>query len=132
MITLDTNIVVRLIVEDEPEQGEQARKIVDSNNCLLLLTVARETEWVLKSLYEVKPGLIAESIERVAGLPGMVIERGVMLSNALAAFRAGLDFGDALHLYCAEAEGAEAVATFDKKFAAHARRQLSTIAVVEF
>jgi predicted nucleic-acid-binding protein len=49
MIALDTNVVVRLLIRDDPAQADLAAQLVRGNQVLLTTTVLLETEWVLRS-----------------------------------------------------------------------------------
>src|SRR5256885_10732341 len=58
MLGLDTNVLVRLLIEDDAAQTRRARKLVDTaiaeeETVLVSLPVLLETEWVLRSCYEV-------------------------------------------------------------------------------
>src|SRR5438045_6556370 len=63
MLGLDTNILVRLLIEDDAAQTRRARKLVDTaiaeeETVLVSLPVLLETEWVLRSRYEMPPETI--------------------------------------------------------------------------
>jgi len=131
MIALDTSVVVRLIAVDDEAQFKRASKFLATNDCLLLLTVVLEVEWVLRSLYAMTPERIAASVEKFAAVPKVTVEGVEILQRALSALRNGFDFGDAVHFYRAEAEGADGLATFDKKFTNRAVRLDATIPVIE-
>jgi predicted nucleic-acid-binding protein len=131
VIAVDTSVVVRVVTVDDAAQFKRASKFLAANNCLLLLTVALETEWVLRSLYHLPPGRIAESIEKLAAVPTVLVEKAEVLKRALAALREGFDFGDAIHLYSADAEGVDSLATFDKKFASRAPHLKASVPVIE-
>lgn len=51
MTALDTNVLVRLIARDDPDQLEQARTLVQAGACFVPDTVLVETAWVLRSSY---------------------------------------------------------------------------------
>lgn len=47
-VALHTNVLVRLLVNDDPVQAEQAAALIDSSAaCFVPITVALELEWVL-------------------------------------------------------------------------------------
>ncbi|MEO1003764.1 MAG: PIN domain-containing protein [Cyanobacteria bacterium J06638_7] len=51
-ITADTNVLVRLLVNDDPVQAEQAAVLIDASAaCFVPITVALELEWVLRGAY---------------------------------------------------------------------------------
>lgn len=52
MIAFDTNMLVRLLVDDQPEQAALAQRLLADNTALIPRTVVLETEWVLRSVYK--------------------------------------------------------------------------------
>ncbi len=120
MIALDTNVVVRLLVNDDPGQTRRARKLLESRTALLVPTVLLETEWVLRGAYDIGRPAIAASLRKFVGLPSIALGNAEAVAHALEWFEAGLDFADALHL--ALAGDAEGFATFDARLAKRARR----------
>ena len=63
MLGLDTNVLVRLLIEDDAAQTRRARKLVDTaiaeeETVLVSLPALLETEWVLRSRYEMPPETI--------------------------------------------------------------------------
>lgn len=120
MISLDTNVVVRFLVNDDPEQNARARKLIDAGNVRISPTVLLEAEWVLRALYAQEQGGIHESFRRLLGLPGVLADEPQRVARALEWCGSGLDFADALHLAFASSEGS--FATFDAKLARRARK----------
>ena len=52
-IALDTNLLVRLLVNDDPAQAELAAACIDASaGCFVPITVALELEWVLRGAYK--------------------------------------------------------------------------------
>ena len=52
-VTLDTNVQVRLLVNDDPAQAEQASALIDASaSCFVPITVVLELEWVLRGAYK--------------------------------------------------------------------------------
>lgn len=120
MIALDTNVVVRLLVDDDPIQTRRARKLLETRTALVLPTVLLETEWVLRGAYGIGRPAIAGSIRKLLGLPNVTPGNAQAIAAALEWFEAGLDFADALHL--ALAGEVEEFVTFDARLAKRARR----------
>lgn len=122
MRAVDTDVVVRYLLADEPRQAAAARRLVDRNACWVSLTVLLETEWVLRSA----AGLARREVHRLllgfAGLPTVSIEQPANAARALDLFGAGMDFADAIHACAADAAGCEAFATFDRRLVARARK----------
>ena len=119
MIAADTDVVVRLLVNDDRVQARKAAALFADNDVLLSKTVLVETEWVLRFSYEIGRGEIHDALLAVLGMPRVNGEEPRQLAQALAWFRQGMDFADALHL--ASAVGAERFVTFDRRLVARSR-----------
>lgn len=120
MLAVDTNILVRYLTNDHPQQSRRAQRLVDTNDVWVPLTVLLETEWVLRSVYRHTPAAIAHALRGFAGMPGVTLENATVAAQALNWLDQGVDFADALHL--AGAGACEAFATFDAALAKAARR----------
>jgi predicted nucleic-acid-binding protein len=120
MLAVDTNIVVRLLTADDPEQSLAARELVNGADIFVASTVLLETEWVLRSTYGFSPTRIAEKLQAFVGLPQLTLEAPDAVAAALNWMAAGMDFADALHL--AAAERCEAFVSFDRRLGRLARR----------
>jgi predicted nucleic acid-binding protein len=120
VIALDTNVVVRLLVDDHPEQTRRARRLLEARPVIVLPTVLLESEWVLRGAYRLVPGVIASSLRKLLGVPGVAAENAEAIAQAIDWYERGLDFADALHL--ALAREAEGLATFDARLARRAAR----------
>lgn len=115
MVTLDTNIWVRYLTNDDELQAARAMKLLANSDAVFLpKTVLLEIEWVLRAAYRVKPADIHRSLLHILGLPMVIAESASQVAAALDYFAVGYDFADALHL--ASSDTAEAVYTFDEQF----------------
>jgi predicted nucleic-acid-binding protein len=119
MIALDTNILARYYVIDAADT-ESARQHAEAVNALsgkarffVPKTVLLELEWVLRGFYGQTRGEILRVFDHLLALPMMRIEDDSVVSAAIDAYRAGLDFADALHH--ASAHGCEQFLTFDNR-----------------
>ncbi len=115
MLAVDTNIVVRLLVNDDPRQGAIARRLFESDEIFISVTVLLESAWVLESVYDLSPGDAAKALRRLLGLPNVRVEDAGNVAAALDVAQKGLDLADALHLSRMPAE-AEFI-TFDRELA---------------
>ena len=106
MIALDTNVVVRYAIKDDPEQTRLATDFLRDNECLLLPTVVLEAAWVMGSKrgYALDRATVAERLRHVAGLPNVRVEQATQIAVALRWYEAGMDVADALHLALAGSE----------------------------
>ena len=112
MISLDTNVVVRVVTADDPDQLAVALKVMRSDDLWLSKTVLLEIEWVLRYSYKLSHQTVLETFTRMLGYPNLSVEEPGTVSLALDLFGGGMDFGDALHL--ASSKGAERFVTFDR------------------
>ena len=115
MLAIDTNLVVRYLVNDDPGQAARARRLIDANDVFVCTTVILETEWVLRGAYGFSADQCAKALANFAGLPRVTLEDAAAVAKALGWMAQGVDFADGLHL--AKAEGCHAFVTFDKGFA---------------
>ena len=121
MIGLDTNLLVRLVVGDDPQQTRQAKAFVDRHctpqspgfiNCIVLA----ELVWVLKSSYDYSRPQIAAAVESLVVGADRIVEHPDAVQASLNDYKAGrLDFADALIAHVNKSCGCEATATFDRE-----------------
>ena len=119
MRAVDTNVVVRYLTGDHPEQAARARAAIDGGPVFASTTVMLESEWVLRSVYGFGGTEVAAALRSFSGLPNVSIESPVLLAEALDRAEKGMDFADALHL--GAATRCEAMLTFDRRFIEMAR-----------
>jgi predicted nucleic-acid-binding protein len=110
---LDTNVVVRFLTNDHPEQSAVAQELF-RNDFVISSSVLMESEWVLRSVFRWNRGRIAAAFRDILDLPAC-LSAPPEINWVLERFAAGADFADMIHL-CA-AEGASAFATFDSDIA---------------
>ena len=120
MLAIDTNIVVRLLADDDPRQTAKARSLLMSNELFVATTVLLETAWVLGSTYRYSRTAVADALSLFVGLPSVRLEEPDRVARALSALRQGMDFADALHL--AGTESCDAFVTFDRSLSRSAKR----------
>ena len=127
MIALDTNILARAIAAEidadaaTKAQRKRAQALLSSGNQLFVpITVIEELEWVLRGAYGMAPDGIAALFEDMLAVENLTVDRAAAVGQAIAWYRQGLDFSDALHL--AQSGLCEGLATFDARFAKAARR----------
>jgi predicted nucleic acid-binding protein len=120
MLAIDTNVIVRYLTGDHPEQSPRAKALIDGHDVFVGTTVLLETEWVLRSAYGYRPSQVGEALRAFAGLPRVSLEDSALAATALEWMAKGMDFADALHL--AKAEGCAAFVSFDRQLAKTAKR----------
>ncbi len=112
-ISIDTNVVVRFLTKDDPDQFEKAKALIGDNSIFVPTTVILETEWVLRFAYNYKPEVIQEAFRLFFGLRNVFAENINILETAMTWHQKGLDFADALHL--AACQETLAFASFDRQ-----------------
>ncbi len=130
MIGLDTNVVVRYLVQDEPDQSAAASRLMDAltekdPGFLSLITVV-ELYWVLRRAHGVSIARCAELIEGLLDARELRVDRDVIVRAALTATRGGLDFADAVIAELGRAAGCTHTVTFDRRAAQSDDMQLLT------
>jgi predicted nucleic-acid-binding protein len=128
MLAVDTDVVVRYLVNDDAAQAARARRLVEREDIFVPLTVLLETEWVLRGVYGFAPACVVRALRGFAGLARVTIENAPVAAIAMDWAESGIDFADALHL--AAARPHSAFVSFDKALVKSARR-LNAIAVRE-
>ncbi|MEM1281564.1 MAG: type II toxin-antitoxin system VapC family toxin [Cyanobacteria bacterium P01_H01_bin.152] len=95
MIAVDTNIVVRLLTQDDVAQYQQSVKLFQTEDTIYIpTTVILETGWVLRTLYGFEPSEVCTALRKVLGLPNVRVNHGNQLALALQWHEAGLDGRD--------------------------------------
>jgi predicted nucleic-acid-binding protein len=69
MIAVDTNVIVRLLTQDDELQYQKSLEILQNNNIFIPDTVVLETEWVLRFAYKLQPPDICSALRKLFGLP---------------------------------------------------------------
>jgi predicted nucleic-acid-binding protein len=113
MLAIDTDVVVRYLTNDHPEQSPRARRVIDDRPVFVAVTVILEAEWLLRSAYGYDQAAIVRALRAFGGLPTVEIEDAAIISSALDLVETGVDFADALHLR--KSAHCTGFATFDRK-----------------
>ncbi len=125
MRAVDTNILVRALVQDDPTQARRALACLRDRPVYVPVTVVLELEWVLRSRYGFSANTIADAIEKIAILENTVVAEQEAVVAAASKLRKGWDFADALHH--ALAAGCDDFATFDTNLVKRADRDAATV-----
>ena len=120
MIAVDTNVLVRLLANDDPAQSPKAAALFAAEEVFIAKSVLLETEWVLRFSYHVSREAIGTAFERLASSASVTLEDARAVRAAIDAHAGGMDFADALHI--TSGRGTARFVTFDKKLAAQAVR----------
>lgn len=123
MASLDTNVLVRLLVKDDERQAAQARKLVQAESdrgetLFVPITAVLELEWVLRSVYEMPKSAILGAFVALLETRELVFQSEPAIERALEHFRKGsAGFADCVHLGICGAESEVPLVTFDRKAA---------------
>lgn len=121
MLGLDTNVLVRYLVRDDQLQFEEARRLIKRESdkrepVLVSLLVLLETEWVLRSRYELPKAEILSAFSMLLDVADLVLEDEPAVEHALYSWRKSVaDFADCLVEARNRRLGCEATVTFDAK-----------------
>jgi predicted nucleic-acid-binding protein len=124
MIAVDTNVVIRLLTQDDPKQTAAARSLFAAGPIWIAKTVLLETGWVLRSLYGFEEGAIRDALTNLLGLKNVHTEDKPSMAAALALTVHGIELADAMH-FTSRPPGAVFV-SFDQSFVRRARRAGAT------
>jgi predicted nucleic-acid-binding protein len=119
MIGVDTNVVVRYLTRDDQTQYEKARRLIDrqvakGEPVFVSLPVLLETEWVLRSRYDLTKPDIVSAFSALLDTVDLTIEDEPSVESALYSWKDSVaDFADCLIEARNRRLGCRATATFD-------------------
>jgi predicted nucleic-acid-binding protein len=123
MPSLDTNVLVRWLVEDDDRQAARAQGLFESaraDQTMLFVpsTVILELEWVLRSRYQFDKATVLGTFNALLETQELEFQDEAALERALHLYRLGAaEFADCLHAgLCASADRARLL-TFDERAA---------------
>ena len=116
MRALDTNVLVRLIVRDDPGQVTRAEAFVEAGAWVSLLVLA-ETVWVLQSVYGLDQRRVVTAVEMLLDHDRLTLQDEDVVRRAHATFRSEptVEFSDCLIVETARKAGHRPVGTFDRR-----------------
>lgn len=123
---VDTNVVVRLLVDDGSGQMARARRVFEGGLVTVPASVILETEWVLRSAFGVPRKTVCEAFLRLVNMENVEVESRNDIEQAVALHAQGFDFADALHLQTSKVEY---FVTFDKMLVKMAKKIASRFVV---
>jgi predicted nucleic-acid-binding protein len=121
MIGIDTNVLVRFIVEDDEPQTKRSvalfrRALAKGEPIFISDVVLCELVWVLETAYGVPREEIADALANLMRAKEVEMGNADLVHRAVSAFRAGKgDFADYVIRERAVAAGCSTLATFEKK-----------------
>ena len=112
-ITADTNVLARVLVQDDPEQAQAAMDLLRcAERVAVPLPVLCELVWVLKRVYAFGATECAAAIEALLASRVVVMDRSAVQAGLLL-LAAGGDFADGVIAYSDRALGADTFVSFD-------------------
>jgi predicted nucleic-acid-binding protein len=125
MIGLDTNVLVRYIMQDDPKQSPKASALIESLNAdspgFITLVSIVELYWVLTSSYGLTGQQVKQVLEVLLRTKQIIVDRADQVLRALRVFDDGkADFADCLIERTAAAAGCGQTMTFDVGATKHA------------
>ncbi len=118
MRSVDTNVLVRLLVRDDDAQARAAEAFVSRGAWVSHLVLA-EVTWVLSAVYERSAKELAAAVARLLDHAQLVLQDPEVVTAALARFqrRRALSFSDCLIVEIARKAGHVPLGTFDRDLA---------------
>ena len=118
MIGLDTNVLVRYIMQDDQKNSPKATKLIESldgdNPGYITMVSVVELYWVLTSCYELTGEQVTQALEAILRTKQLLVERADQVMRALRVFVEGkADFADCLIERSASGAGCTQTMTFD-------------------
>lgn len=124
MAALDTNVLVRYLVQDDANQFLAAQQLIEGaiaagESLYVPITVALELEWVLRSRYSFGKDDVTAAFAALLSATELLFESETALEVALSLFRENkADLSDCVHVALAAQAGHSPLWTFDKAAAA--------------
>ena len=121
MIGLDTDVLVRYLVQDDPVQSPRAtelieRRLDEDNPGFISVVTMTETVWVLERAYGFSDLEVAAAIERLLQTDVLVVDSEAEVFSAIALVaEGGGSFADALIGMVNRKAGCSLTLTFDRK-----------------
>lgn len=123
MPALDTNVLVRYVVQDDSGQLAAAKRLIDrcvgdGQSLFVPVTVTLELEWVLRASFGCVKDDVLQVLSSLLSAAELDFESERALEVALQLYREGsADFADCLHIALANEAGEQPLWTFDKSAA---------------
>lgn len=120
MAALDTNVLVRYLVQDDSAQLAAARKLIrkcvsEGQTLFVPVSVSLELEWVLRSNFGFTKGDVVETLSALLSAQELTFDSERALETALALYKKGqADYSDCVHIALAVQAGERPLWTFDK------------------
>ena len=121
MPALDTNVLIRYVVQDDEAQLTAARRLItkcvsEGSALFVPVTVTLEFEWVLRASFGYAKDEVMQVLSNLLSAVELTFESERALEVSLQLYReGGADFADCLHVALAAQAGQQPMWTFDKR-----------------
>ena len=113
-VTVDTNVLVRAVVQDDPVQSRRAAAVLrDASLIAVALPALCELVWVLRKVYGFHVSDVAQALRALMATANVAMNRPA--AAGLAILEAGGDFADGVIAYEGNRLEGETFVSFDKK-----------------
>ena len=117
-ITADTNVLVRALVQDDPDQARVAAEVLEQAELVAVpVPVLCELVWVLRRVYQFSSAECSNAIRALISARSVVVDRPAV-ELGLGLLDAGGDFADGVIAMAGSALGGDQLVTFDRQAAA--------------
>ena len=114
-VAVDTNVLIRAVVRDDPAQAKVAAKVLTDAELIAVATPCLcEFVWVLLRVYDLQPSDAAAAIRALLAAANVETNRPAV-DAGLTALEAGGDFADGVIAYEGNWLGGDAFVSFDKQ-----------------
>ncbi|MCL2470197.1 MAG: type II toxin-antitoxin system VapC family toxin [Propionibacteriaceae bacterium] len=114
-VTVDTNVLLRTIVADDPDQARLAAALLDKADAIVVcLPVLTELVWVLRRSYAVSRADVADTIRTLCQTEKVSVDQAAV-NAGLVCLEAGGDFADGVIAHQGAWLGGEVFVSFDVK-----------------
>lgn len=114
-VTVDTNVLVRAVVQDDPAQARRATTVLlDATLIAVTLPSLCELVWVLRKVYGLTVADVARALRALVVTANVEMDRPAVAAG-LAVLEAGGDFADGVIAFEGSRLGGETFVSFDKK-----------------
>jgi predicted nucleic-acid-binding protein len=116
-ITADTNVLVRALVQDDPDQAKSASALLEQAELVAIpLPVLCELVWLLRRVYRFSNHDCVSAIETLLASSSVVADRPAVTAG-LKLLAWGGDFADGVIAFGGRQLGSQQLATFDREAA---------------
>ena len=118
MRSLDTNVLARWVLGDDPAQARAAEALLEET-VWISHTVLIELGWVLQKARRLPRAMVADMMQQIVDLETVLVKRREALVWAIGRYREGADWGDVMHIAASLTES-QVFTTFDRQLARRA------------